>query len=251
VTGTIMVTPGRVALIELCRPDHNYLDLELVAELADAVDALAAEDTRAVVLASRGKHFSAGANLGQRSGLSNAGGRHIYDEAVRLFQQPVPIVAAVQGAAIGAGLGLALAADFRVATPRARFAANFAQLGFHPGFGISVSLPRVVGPQAALDLLYTGRRIDGQEALRLGLCDELAPDGELRDAAMARAEAIASSAPLAVRSIRATMRGDLAEHVRTALARERGEQETLMRTQDFREGVAAGLERRKPEFINA
>jgi 2-(1,2-epoxy-1,2-dihydrophenyl)acetyl-CoA isomerase len=250
VSGGVAVTPGQVTLVELCRPENNSLDLDLVAELADAFDELAATDTRAVVLASRGKHFSAGANLARREGLV-AGGRHIYDEALRLYAQPIPIVAAVQGAAVGAGLGLALLADFRVASPESRFAANFAQLGFHPGFGISATLPRLVGPQAAADLLFTGRRIGGDEALRLGLVDEVVPADELRGAATKRAEIIASSAPLAVRSIRETLRGSLLDQVRTALVRERAEQDRLMRTDDFREGVAAGSERRPGVFRNS
>jgi enoyl-CoA hydratase/carnithine racemase len=249
VTGEVAVTPGRVALVELCRPENNNLDLPLVAELADAFDELAGQDTRAVVLASRGKHFSAGANLARRQDLGGQE-RHVYDEALRLYAQPIPIVAAVQGAAVGAGLGLALLADFRVATPESRFSVNFAQLGFHPGFGISATLPRVVGTQIAADLLYSGRRVDGAAALRLGLVDEVVPADELRAAATRRAEAIASSAPLAVRSIRETLRADLVNTVRTTIARERAEQDRLMRTDDFREGVAAGFERRAGDFHN-
>jgi enoyl-CoA hydratase/carnithine racemase len=92
----------------------------------------------------------------------------------------LPVVAAVQGAAIGGGLGLAMAADLRVASPESRFAANFSLLGFHHGFGLTVTLPLAVGHQAALDLLYTGRRIDGTTAHRLGLCDTLVPPDQLR-----------------------------------------------------------------------
>src|SRR5205814_9260101 len=125
-----------------------------------------------------------------------------YAQAVRLFVAATPVVAAVQGAAIGGGLGLALSADFRVASPSSRFPANFARLGIHHGFGMTVTLPAVVGMQAALDLLYTGRRVKGDQAHALGLCDRLVADGELRDAAHVLAAEIAASAPLAVRSIR-------------------------------------------------
>ena len=97
--------------------------------------------------------------------------------ALRLFAAPLPVVAAVQGAAIGGGCGLALSADFRVATPQSRFSANFARLGFHHGFALTVTLPAVVGRQAAADLLLTGRRVGGEEALALGLCDRLAGEG--------------------------------------------------------------------------
>ena len=168
-----------------------------------------------------------------------------------MFTGSVPIVAVVQGAAIGAGLGLALAADFRVAGPDARFGATFARLGFHQGFGISATLPRVVGEQRALEMLYTGRRLKADEALAIGLCDRLVDaefDG-LRAAAHELAHDIAGSAPLAVRAIRRTMRGALAAEVQAATDREHAEQQVLRRTDDYREGVAATAERRTPNFV--
>jgi 2-(1,2-epoxy-1,2-dihydrophenyl)acetyl-CoA isomerase len=241
---------GHVAVIEIRRPPNNFFDVELIAGIADLLDELAGGDCRVAVLASQGRHFCAGANFsGGRQ--TNAGGPHLYEMAVRLFEQPLPIVAAVQGAAIGGGFGLAMAADFRVASPEARFSANFARLGFHHGFGLSVTLPLVAGHQTALDLLYTGRRIDGEEALQLGIADRLVANDELRQAACDLATEIAGSAPLAVRSIRQTMRGDLAGRVRDALVRERSEQDRLTATQDWREGVAAMAERRPPVFTGS
>jgi 2-(1,2-epoxy-1,2-dihydrophenyl)acetyl-CoA isomerase len=241
---------AHVATVEIRRGPNNYFDLDVLNRLADVFDELAAAgDARAVLLASEGKHFCAGADFSGSSGAVARPGRpHLYDIAIRLFEQPLPIVAAVQGAAIGGGLGLALAADLRVATPESRFAANFSRLGFHQGFGLSVTLPLVVGHQAALDLLYTGRRIDGTTAHRLGLCDHLASVEELRPRAQALAGEIAASAPLATRSIRQTLRGPLVDQVRAAMARERAEQERLQRTDDFREGIAAAAERREPRF---
>jgi enoyl-CoA hydratase/carnithine racemase len=165
-----------------------------------------------------------------------------------MFATRKPIVAAVQGAAIGGGLGLALAADLRIAAPEARFSANFARLGFHHGFGLSVTLPLVVGAQRALELLYTGVRVPGEEALEIGLCDRLAPLARLRDEAHAFASEIAASGPLAIESIRATMRGDLTARIREATARERAEQERLQATTDFKEGTRAMAERRAPRF---
>ncbi|TMC07428.1 MAG: enoyl-CoA hydratase/isomerase family protein [Chloroflexi bacterium] len=249
--GDVSVVAGDdlVATVELHRPPNNHFDLALIASLADAFEAIDREgELRAIVLCAEGKHFCAGADFGGRDGGVAAGPRHLYEEAIRLFAARTPVVAAVQGAAIGGGLGLALAADFRVASPEARFAANFARLGFHHGFGLTVTLPALVGQQRALELLYTGRRVPGEEALRIGLCDRLAPAEELRAQAHALAAEIAGSAPLAVRSIRETMRGDLAERVRAALVRERAEQERLNRTDDFREGVRATAERREPRF---
>jgi enoyl-CoA hydratase/carnithine racemase len=249
--GEVAVQPGKVAVLEIRRPPNNFFDIDLIRDLAEALEGLADDgECRAVVLCSEGKHFCAGANFGggERQSGTSGDGEHLYDVAIRLFEQPLPIVAAVQGAAIGGGLGLALAADFRVACSEARFSANFARLGFHQGFGLSVTLPMVVGHQRSLELLYMGRRIAGDEALRIGLCDRLVPLAEVRTAAMELAEDIAASAPLAVRSIRKTMRGHLAESVRAALVREKAEQDRLVQTADWREGVRATAERRAPVF---
>ncbi|HTC72816.1 MAG TPA: enoyl-CoA hydratase-related protein [Solirubrobacteraceae bacterium] len=172
----------------------------------------------------------------------------LYAHAVRLFAAATPVVAAVQGGAIGGGLGLALSADFRVASPSSRFAANFARPGIHHGFGITVTLPATVGMQASLELLYTGRRVRGEEAHALGLCDRLAAEEELRGETYALAREIASSAPLAVRAIRQTMRGDLSDRVRAATEHEHTQQAPLFATDDFQEGVRASAERRTPRF---
>ena len=188
------VQPGQVAVLEIRRPPINFFDIDLIRDLAGALERLADDgECRAVVLCSEGKHFCAGANFGsgeRHSGISRED-EHLYDVAIRLFEQPL-IVAAIQGAAIGGGLGLALAADFRVACSEARFSANFARLGFHHGFGLSVTLPMVVGHQRSLELLYTGRRIDGDDALRIGLCDRLVPLVDVRSASMAFADDIAT-----------------------------------------------------------
>jgi enoyl-CoA hydratase/carnithine racemase len=236
-----------VATVEFDRPPNNHLDLRLVGQLADAYEQLDADPAaRAILLCSTGRHFCAGADFG---GGDDGGGASLYAGALRLFSFETPIVAAIQGAAIGGGLGLAMSADLRVGEPSSRFAANFARLGIHHGFGLTVTLPLAVGPQAALDLLYTGRRVKGEEARALGLCDRLARDGEVREAAHALAAEIAASAPLAVRSIRRTMRGDLAERFRRATEREGAEQVRMFATEDFREGVAAVAERRPGRFV--
>jgi 2-(1,2-epoxy-1,2-dihydrophenyl)acetyl-CoA isomerase len=243
---TVGIDADHVATVEFDRPPHNHFDVELITALADVYEALDEDPAcRAIVLCSSGRHFCAGANF---AGAGDAGGQALYAQAVRLFAAATPVVAAVQGAAIGGGLGLALSADFRVASPSSRFAANFALLGIHHGFGMTVTLPAVVGSQAALELLYTGRRVKGEEARALGLCDRLAGEEDLRATAHALAAEIAASAPLAVRSIRATMRGELAERVRVATEREGSEQAELFATDDFREGVRATAERRAARF---
>jgi 2-(1,2-epoxy-1,2-dihydrophenyl)acetyl-CoA isomerase len=243
---SVEVRGDHVAVVEFDRPPHNYFDAALIEQIADAYDALDADQAcRAIVLCSAGKHFCAGANFASKN---PAEGGHLYDQAVRLFAAETPVVAAVQGAAIGGGLGVALSADFRVASPESRFSANFARLGIHHGFGLTATLPPVVGQQRALELLYTGARVRGDEAHAIGLCDRLVEPGRLRDEAIALAAEIAVSAPLAVRSIRKTMRGDLAERVRAATAHELAEQGPLFETADFAEGVAATAERREARF---
>jgi enoyl-CoA hydratase/carnithine racemase len=242
---------GHVALLEIARPPANYFDRPLIAAIADALDALADDGiTRSVVLASEGKHFCAGANFGATAeGQDRAiESRRLYAEGARLFSSPLPVVAAVQGSAIGGGLGLACAADFRVASSATRFMANFAQLGFHQGFGLSVSLPRIIGMQAATRMLVGAERVDGLRAFELGLTDRLTEPGNERDGAIAFAHELAACAPLAVRSIRETLRGDLAERVVGALDREASEQARLWDTADSREGIAASLARRAPTF---
>ncbi len=246
----VTVDDDYVALTEIRRPPDNFFDHALIASLCDAFEAIDADPAgRAIVLASEGRHFCAGANFGAKTPATEGPeGRHLYDEAVRLFETRTPVVAAIQGAAIGGGLGLALMPDFRVACVEARFSANFARLGFHQGFGLSVTLPRLIGPQAAAELLYTGRRVKGEEAHALGLCDRLVPIESLREEATALAREIAISAPLAVDSIRETLRGDLPAAIRAATDREKSEQDRLQKTADWREGVKAMGERRKPDF---
>jgi len=157
-------------------------------------------------------------------------------------------VAAIQGSAVGGGLGLALVADFRVVSPEARFAANFTKLGIHPGFGLTYTLPRLIGPQRASLMFYTGRRIPGEQAVEWGLADVLAQADRLRDTAKDLAREIAESAPLAVRSTRATMRRGLADAVRAQTDHEFAEQSWLIRTEDHQEGVRAVAERRPGRF---
>jgi 2-(1,2-epoxy-1,2-dihydrophenyl)acetyl-CoA isomerase len=242
----VEVGDDHVAIVELHRPPNNFFDVALVSAIADAYVELQGGDCRAIVLCAEGRHFCAGADL--TSGTERTVGE-LYGHALRLFQTELPVVAAVTGSAIGGGLGLALSADFRVASPESRFSANFARLGFHHGFGLTVTLPDAVGQQAATSLLYTGRRIGGEEAHSIGLCDRLVPTtDDIRVEARAMAVELAAAAPLSVRAIRATMRRGLPERVREATEIERGEQDRLRHTADFAEGVAASSQRREPQF---
>jgi len=247
---------GFVATVVLQRPPHNFFDSDLIAEISAAFERLDADPAcRSIVLAADGRSFCAGADFSKRmdtgtvqESARSGAGRHLYKEASRLFRTRKPIVGAIHGAAVGGGLGLALVPDFRVTCTEARFSANFNRLGFHPGFGLTVTLPRLVGVQQAALLFYTGRRISGDEAVRIGLADVLAAQDQVRGAAQALALEIAQSAPLAVMSTRETVRRGLADAVDAATERELVEQDWLRHTEDFREGIKAMADRRLPDF---
>jgi enoyl-CoA hydratase/carnithine racemase len=244
---------GHVGQIEIQRPPHNYFNNAMINQIADALEAFDRDPAcRAVVLCADGRSFCAGADFANRPSTGTASesgtGKHLYKEATRIFRAKKPIVAAVQGAAIGGGLGLALAADFRVTCTEARFSANFNRLGFHPGFSLTYTLPRLVGQQKANLLFYTGRRVTGDEAVAMGLADLLVPLAELRAGATALATEIAQSAPLAVQATRETMRRGFADAAERATERELTEQDWTRKTADFKEGIKAWAERRLPNF---
>lgn len=236
---------GHVGVVRMQRPPHNYFDEDLITALADAFEELDADTgCRAIVHAAAGKSFCAGADFAG----SGVDAERLYQTALRLFAVCTPIVAAVHGAAIGGGLGLALVADFRITCPEARWSANFTRLGFHPGFALSVTLPDLVGPQHARRLLYRGERIDGRVATSIGLADECVEDDAVAERAMGLADEIAYSAPLAVRAVKATLIAGRVERLRTATEHELQEQARLLATEDAREGIAAYSQRRDPQF---
>jgi enoyl-CoA hydratase/carnithine racemase len=243
---------GNVAEVEIHRPPHNFFDVALVRSLADAFEALDREpQCRVSVLCAEGKSFCAGANFANRGSEAPSGTANpLYAGAVRLFACKKPIVAAIQGAAIGGGVGLALVADFRIVSPEARFSTNFVKLGIHPGFGLTHTLPRLIGQQKAALMFYTGRRVTGEEAVAWGLADLLADADRLRAAAADLAAEIAEGAPLALLSIRATMRQGLPEAVKAQTDHEAKEQSWLFQTEDHREGVKAVAERRPGRFLS-
>ena len=251
---------GHVALVEIRRPPNNFFDITLIQDIAAAFESFDKDaSVRAIVLAAQGKAFCAGANFGDGSALDKNGQRpselsrqqavqHLYVEGNRLFRTKKPIIAAVHGAAVGGGLGLAMVADFRVTCPEARFCANFTRLGFHPGFGLTGTLPAVIGETKAALMFYTSRRVPGDEAYAMGLADVLVPQDQVREAALKLAAEIAENSPLGLISTRMTMRGDIADRVLAATDHELKEQTRLRATDDFKEGVKAMAERRVPNF---
>jgi enoyl-CoA hydratase/carnithine racemase len=245
---------GDVAVVTLRRPPHNLITEPALRDLADALAGLDGR-ARAAVVASEGRSFCAGADFRSEDAPDPTDGAGFeqrtgafYAQAERIFAAPVPTVAAVQGAAIGAGFGLALACDVRVVGRRGWFQVNFVRLGIHPGFALSMTLPRAVGPGRAAELFLTGRRVDAEEAAHIGLAEHLAAEGEELAAACAIARQIAAGAPLAVRSTRATLRAGLVEEARAAMRHELAQQVSLAGTADAVEGVAAVLAGRDPAF---
>ena len=249
---------GHVALVEIRRPPNNFFDIPLIKDIAGAFESFDEDSNiRAIVLAAQGKAFCAGANFGDGSALDAQGRRSnepgpgvapLYIEGNRLFRTKKPIIAAVHGAAVGGGLGLAMVADFRVTCPEARFCANFTRLGFHPGFGLTITLPAVIGETKAALMFYTSRRVPGDDAYAMGLADVLVPQDQVRDAAIKLAAEIGENSPLGLIATRMTLRGNIADRVRQATDHELEEQTRLRRTDDFKEGVKAVAERRPPNF---
>ena len=245
---------GHVAEIRFAKPPHNYACPQLLRQIADRLDEVDADpDLRCSVLASEGKSFCAGADLAGDESIATGDGMAaigaLYVQAQRIAARKKPMVAAVQGAAIGAGLGLALVADFRVAGPQARLSSNFVRLGFHPGFGLTFSLPRLIGQQHAAWMMLSAERVKPDRALAWGLVDRVAdfgadPVGE----AHAMAREIAANAPLALLSVRATMQAGYLAGMQAAMAHEHAQQTALKHTADYAEGVASVFERREANF---
>ena len=245
---------GSIGLVEIRRPPHNFFDKHLIENLADAFERLdGIAECRASVLSAEGTAFCAGGVFQGPIDVDRRveDARQLYAAAARLFMVRKPIIAAVEGAAIGGGLGLALVADFRVASERARFSANFTKLGIHPGFGLTLTLPRVVGQQSAALMFLTGVRVKGAQALQWGLVDHLVAPEDVRPFAGMLAQQIAECAPLAIEATRRALRQPIAGRIDATLKAELDAQARLFRTRDFVEGAAAVSERRPARFIRA
>ena len=252
-------TVGHVAVIEMQDPPHNFLTPTQVAAVAEALESFEDDpQVRAAVLCAQGRSFCAGANFGGDDGPLGAGSEdepvggdttlRLYQGAARLCEVSTPFIAAVQGPAIGGGLGLAMTATMRVAAPEARFSANFATLGIHQGFGLSVLLPETLGPTRAAEVLLTAKRYTGEEAVAIGLAERCVPLDQLRDEAIRMATDIAVNAPLAIRAINRTLRAGLGERIREVTRHEAEQQRWLSSTADAAEGIRAVGERRPGDF---
>ena len=247
-----------IAELTLNRPDNrNAMTADLLAGLAEAVGRAKADAAlRCLIVTGRGKSFCAGADFRANREETPEGSYlapqerayRTYAPFLSLLELEVPTVAAMQGHAIGGGLGLAIVCDLRVANEGARYGANFVRLGLHPGMANTWLLPRLMGVPNAVELLLTGRLVDGAEAARRGLVHYALPEAEVLAKARALAAEIASAAPLAVRWTKRTLYEGLAWDPKTAARREALVQSRSFETEDFREGVAALLGKREPKF---
>ena len=244
-----------VAVLTLALPERrNAMTAELTAAWVDAVEALRSDrDVRAVVVTGEGSAFCAGGDLswlGESPDLTVSDLRArmlpFYRSWLSVRTLDVPVLAAVNGPAVGAGLCLALACDLRYAAPGATFSAPFARLGMHPGMAATYLLPELVGLARARDLLLTGRRVDAAEAVAIGLVNGVADD--VLAHTLDVAQGIADSAPIAVRLTKTALAYSGHHSIDAALDWEGLAQPVTMASADLREGLAAQAERRAPRF---
>ncbi len=252
-----------VTRITMNRPERlNAMTAELVAELHDALDAVARDRTcRVVVLTGAGRGFCAGLDLGgygdapgsEGLGMVEAGfatQTHIASLVPKLRSLPQPVVAAVNGPAAGGGLALSLACDVRIAASSARFNVAFVRLGISGcDIGVSWLLPRLVGASRAWELMLTGRIMDADEADRIGLVLRVVPDGELMEHALGTARLIVANSPWGVRMTKEVMWSQLeVGSLQAGIDLENRTQVLSSYTGDMREAVAAFMEKRPPRF---
>jgi enoyl-CoA hydratase/carnithine racemase len=239
-------TDGPVATLTLDRPEKlNAINREMAREIADALGRLG--DARVLVMTGNERAFSAGADLGERAAGSGPSlALAAYDA---LAAVPIPVIAAIEGYALGGGLELAMCCDLRVASETARLGQPEVLRGILPGGGGTQRLPRLVGPGRAKELMFTGRHISGATAERWGLVNVSTPHGRaLEEAQRLAAQLATHSAPLALREIKALVDSGLAMPLAAGLELERERASYLNTTEDAREGIRAFLERRKADF---
>jgi enoyl-CoA hydratase len=245
---------GHVGTLTLDRPDNrNSMTPELLDAFARAsAEARADAGARCVIVTGTGTSFSAGADMKSQlqrdAAAPNERSYAMYEPFLSLLDIAVPVVGALNGHAIGGGFGLALVCDLRIGAEDAKYGANFVRLGLAPGMAISYLLPHVVGLARANELLLTGKLVDGRQAAALGILNKAVPAAEVLAEAQQLAAAIASNAPLAVRATKAAIRRGLELHVREAARLEAFAQAETLATDDAREGIAALLGKRDPDF---
>jgi 2-(1,2-epoxy-1,2-dihydrophenyl)acetyl-CoA isomerase len=247
-----------IATLVMNRPDRmNALNNELALAFNDALGRIAEDDTvRVVILTGAGRAFCAGGDLALIGKGRASGGTKELDSLLRAGMQavlkmrvmPQPVIAAVNGAAAGAGMNIALAADIRIVAEEASFGQNFAKVGLFPDFGGTYFLPQLVGPAKAAELFYTGDMIDAKTALRLGIVNHVVPAGQLEAEVKNLAQKIAQGPSLAIRAVKRTLFASEKEKLTEALEHEVEEQIRCYLSEDCNEGIRAFFEKRQPQF---
>lgn len=247
-----------IGMLTLNRPDNrNSMTPELLEDFRAAVDRARADtEARCIVITGKGSCFSAGADFksqmqredGGRPRLPHERSYGMYTPFLGVLDLEVPVIAALNGHAVGGGFGLALVCDVRYANRDAKYGANFTRIGLHPGMGITYLLPRLVGASKAAELLYTGELIRGAEAERIGLVSRAVAGEEVLPQAMETARTIAANAPTAIRMTKRTLARSLGWDVKGAAFEEAYAQAATLTTEDAAEGMAALLEKRAPRF---
>jgi 2-(1,2-epoxy-1,2-dihydrophenyl)acetyl-CoA isomerase len=252
--GTVLIQDrGPVRIVTLNRPaSRNAIDLELRLVLAEQLEAAMSDDAiRAIVLTGAGGTFCSGGDIAsmKRQGAEGTRSRtQAVQRVIRtIWSGPKPVVAAVEGYAVGAGASLAMACDRVVAATNSTFSMGFTGVGIAGDMGIFASLPARVGTSAARQLMLMPRRLGGAEALALGIADSLADPGHALDCAIADADVMAAGPPLALAGIKNMLSAPPSDPFEV-LDREVALQEQLMDTDDFAEGITAFAERRRPVF---
>jgi methylglutaconyl-CoA hydratase len=246
---------GALATLTLNRPDkRNAISYELIGELIRALDEVKNSSARVLILTGAGKAFSSGLDLDNLKALiGRTSEQNLEDSRIMvslfrtLYEFPKPTIAAVNGAAIAGGTGLALVCDFTLAVPEAKFGYTEVRIGFVPAI-VSTFLLRQVGEKIARDLLLTGRIFDAEEALRIGLLSEIVPPERLMDRARGLAAQLMENSPLSLaytkRLLSEHARAELDAQIEAAIRENAG----IRSTADFREGITSFLEKRKPEW---
>lgn len=256
---TLAVTSyGPVGLIAFNRAEAaNALNMQMALELKDYLSNLTHENTdvRALLMTGEGRHFCAGADLKERQGMDEAGwqSQHEAFEAAlhALMDCPVPVLAAVNGAAFGGGLELALACDFIYASESAKFCMSEVTLGIMPGLGGTQHLPRAVGASRARELIFTGQVFNAHEALAWGMVNRICAPARLMEETLETAGRIAAHAPLSVRAVKKAINEGRDLSLAEALHCELAHYNTLINTHDRQEGISAFNEKRKPRFTGS
>ena len=244
-----------IGTITINRPENrNSMDDETMAAFRAAIQDVKADDKlRCVIITGSGKSFCAGADFKARMGgseetLPNFRLQNVYGPFLDIREIKPPVVAAMNGHAIGGGFGLALICDIRVAANEAKYGANFARLGLHTGMAVSYMLPIIIGLPTANELLFTGRLITGKQAREIGLVNYALDAGEVYDKAWELAKEIASCAPVAVQMIKRSVYRGLDWHPEEAAEIEAHCQSRTSEMADAAEGISALLEKREPNF---